>query len=143
MLAWCPPSRDIGGRKMASGINEIVAPVVEQLRGNASSGVSDPKGKDAVRQKNSVTPSPSENVKNEDEKPSRETVEETLVKANELARKFSRELSFSYDERIDRVVVTVREGGTDKVVRQLPPEEMIRLSEKMDDIMGMLINQSA
>ena len=130
---------------MASGINEIVAPVVEQLRGNASSGASNPKGKastDVIREKISVTPSPSENVKNADEKPSRETVEETLVKANEMAKKFSKELSFSYDKRIDRVVVTVREGDTDKVVRQLPPEEMIRLSEKMDDIMGMLINQS-
>jgi flagellar protein FlaG len=131
---------------MASGINEIVAPVVEQLRGNASSGASNPKGKastDVVREKISVTPSASENVKNADEKPSRETVEATLVKANELARKFSRELSFSYDERIDRVVVTVREGDTDKVVRQLPPEEMIRLAVKMDDILGMLVNQSA
>jgi len=131
---------------MASGINEIVAPVVEQLRGNSSSGVSKPAGKgsaDAVREKISVTPSPSENVTKADEKPSRETVEETLAKANEMARKFSRELSFSYDERIDKVVVTVREGDTDKVVRQLPPEEMIRLSVKMDDILGMLINQSA
>ncbi len=130
---------------MASGINEIVAPVIEQLRGNSSSGVSNPAGKgstDAVREKISVTPSPSENVKNADEKPSRETIEKTLVKANELARKFSRQLSFSYDERIDRVVVTVTEGDTDKVVRQLPPEEMIRLSVKMDDILGMLINQS-
>ena len=130
---------------MASGINEIVAPVIEQLRGNASSGASNPKGKsstDVVREKISVTPSPSENVRNADAKPSREKIEETLVKANEMAKKFSKELSFSYDERIDRVVVTVREGGTDKVVRQLPPEEMIRLSEKMDDIMGMLINQS-
>ena len=130
---------------MASGINEIVAPVIEQLRGNASSGASNPKGKsstDVVREKISVTPSPSENVRNADAKPSREKIEETLVKANEMARKFSRELSFSYDERIDRVVVTVREGDTDKVVRQLPPEEMIRLSVKMDDILGMLINQS-
>ncbi len=121
---------------MASGINEIVAPVIEQLRGNASSGASNPK-----REKISVMPSPSENVKNADEKPSRETVEKTLVKANEMAKKFSRELSFSYDERIDKIVVKVMEGDTEKVVRQIPPEEMIRLSVKMDDLLGMLINQ--
>ena len=129
---------------MASGINEIVAPVIEQLRGNASSGVSNPNGKgsmDVVREKISVTPSPSKNVGNADEKPSREKVERTLVKANELARKFSRELSFTYDDRIDKVVVKVMEGDTEKVIRQIPPEEMIRLSVKMDDILGMLINQ--
>ena len=130
---------------MASGINEIVAPVIEQLRGNSSSGVSNPSGKgstDVVRENTSVEPSPSENVKNADEKPSRETVEKTLVKANELARKFSRALSFSYDDRIDKIVVKVMEGDTEKVIRQIPPEEMIRLSVRMDDIMGMLINQS-
>jgi flagellar protein FlaG len=130
---------------MASGINEIVAPVIEQLRGSSSSGVSNPAGKgsrDVVREKISVTPSPSANVKKTDEKPSRETVEKTIVKANELARKFSRELSFTYDDRIDKIVVKVMEGDTEKVIRQIPPEEMIRLSVKMDDLMGMLINQS-
>ena len=129
---------------MASGINEIVAPVIEQLRGNSSSGVSNPAGKgstDVVREKISVTPSPSTNVKNADEKPSREAVEKALVKANELARKFSRELNFTYDDRIDKIVVKVMEGDTEKVVRQIPPEEMIRLSVKMDDLLGMLINQ--
>ncbi len=130
---------------MASGINRIVAPVIEQLRGNSSSGVSNPTRKgstDVVREKISVTPSPSTNVKNADEKPSRESIERTLDKANEMASKFSRELSFTYDERIDMIVVKVMEGDTEKVVRQLPPEEMIRLAVKMDDILGMLINQS-
>ena len=130
---------------MASGINEIVAPVIEQLRGNSSSGVSNSNGKgstDVVREKNSVKPSASENVKNADEKPSRETIEKNLVKVNELARKFSRELNFSYDDRIDKVIVKVVEGGTEKVIRQIPPEEMIRLALRMDDIMGMLINQN-
>ena len=129
---------------MASGINEIVAPVIEQLRGNASSGVSNPTRKgstDVVREKISVTPSPSANVKNEDKKPSSEKVEKTLVKANNLARKFSRELNFTYDDRIDKIVVKVMEGDTEKVIRQIPPEEMIRLSVKMDDLLGMLINQ--
>ncbi len=130
---------------MTSNINEIVAPVIEQLRGNASSRVSNPTGKgstDVVRENTSVKPSASENVGNVDEKPSRETIEKILVKANELARKFSRELSFSYDDRIDKIVVKVMEGDTEKVIRQIPPEEMIRLSLRMDEIMGMLINQS-
>ena len=129
---------------MASGINEIVAPVIEQLRGNSSSGVFNPAGKgstDVVREKISVKPSPSEKVKNADDKPSRKAVEKTLVKANELARKFSRELNFTYDDRIDKIVVKVMEGDTEKVIRQIPPEEMIRLSVKMDDLLGMLINQ--
>jgi flagellar protein FlaG len=129
-------------------INEIIAPVVEQLRSGVSSGVSKPtvrSGADVAQGNNSVTPSPSDkngvNVNNAEGKPSREAVEKALVKANELARKFSRELSFTYDDRIDKIVVKVMEGDTEKVIRQIPPEEMIRLSVKMDDILGMLINQ--
>jgi uncharacterized FlaG/YvyC family protein len=33
------------------------------------------------------------------------------------------------------------EGGSDKLVRQIPTEEMIRLSVRMDEVMGMLIDQ--
>ena len=127
---------------MASGINEIVAPVIEQLRGTTSSGVSNPVGRSGTN--NSVKPSPSDEngVHKAGGKPSRAEVERALVEANELAKKFSRELNFTYDHRIDKVVVKVMEGDTEKVIRQIPPEEMIRLSVKMDDIMGMLINQS-
>ncbi len=129
-------------------INEVIAPVVEQLRSDVSSGVSKPtvrSSADVAQGNNSVKPSPSDkngvNVNNAEGKPSREAVEKTLVKAKELARKFSRELDFTYDDRIDKVVVKVMEGDTEKVIRQIPPEEMIRLSVKMDDILGMLINQ--
>jgi len=129
-------------------INEIIAPVVEQLRSDVSSGVSKPtvrSGADVAQGNNSVTPSPSDKngvtVKRVDERPSREAIEKALVKANELAKSLSRKLNFSYDNRIDKVVVKVMEGDTEKVIRQIPPEEMIRLSVKMDDLLGMLINQ--
>ena len=129
-------------------INEIIAPVVEQLRSDVSSGVSKPtvrSGADVAQGNNSVKPSPSDKngvtVKRVDERPSREAVEKALVKANELAKSLSRKLNFSYDNRIDKVVVKVMESNTEKVVRQIPPEEMIRLSMKMDDLLGMLINQ--
>ncbi len=129
-------------------INEVIAPVVEQLRSDVSSGVSKPtvrSGADVAQGNNSVKPSPSDKhgvtVKRVDEKPSREAVEKALVKANEMAKSLSRKLNFFYDDRIDKVVVKVMEGDTEKVVPQIPPEEMIRLSVKMDDILGMLINQ--
>ena len=135
---------------MTSNINEIVAPVVEQFRNSDSSVVSKPTvraGAGRVQRSNAVKPSPGdqsrvveESVK---EKPSREKVEKTLVKINELANSLSRKLSFTYDDRIDKIIVKVMEGDGKTIVRQIPPEEMIRLSLRMDEIMGMLINQNA
>lgn len=132
---------------MTSNINEIITPVIKQLRNPPSSGVSKQNVKssaDPAKENNAVKPSPGENnrVEADNEKPSRETVEKMLAKANELTKSLSRKLNFSYDDRIDMVIVKVMEGDGEKVIRQIPPEEMIRLSLRMDEIMGMLINQS-
>ena len=131
---------------MTSKINEIVAPVTEQLSNPSSSEMSR-RIRAAINQRsNAVKPSPGDQKKvgkdNGNEKPSREVVEKALVNVNELAKSLSRKLSFTYDDRIDKIIVKVMEGDGEKVVRQIPPEEMIRLSLKMDEIMGMLINQN-
>ena len=73
-------------------INEIIAPVVEQLRSNVSSGVSKPtvrSGADVAQGNNSVKPSPSDKngvtIKRVDEKPSREAVEKALDTRSSMA----------------------------------------------------------
>ena len=132
---------------MTSETNEIIAPVIDQYRNPNSSEVSK-RIRTAINQgSDALKPSPGDQKRvgnqNGNEKPSREAVEKMLVKVNELAKSLSRKLSFSYDDRIDKIIVKVMEGDGKKIVRQIPPEEMIRLSLKMDEIMGMLINQNA
>ena len=132
---------------MTSETNIIIAPVIEQYRNPSSSEVSK-RIRAAINQgSDALKPSPGDlkrvGNQNGNEKPSREAIEKTLVKVNELAKSLSRKLSFSYDDRIDKIIVKVMEGDGKKIVRQIPPEEMIRLSLKMDEIMGMLINQNA
>ena len=133
---------------MASEINEIVAPVVGQFRNSISSG----NGKATVRDsadhmhgRGSINPSLGNDDRVETQKsnpkPSNDAIEKAVERANELARSLSRKLSFSYDDRINKVIVRVMEGDGDKLVRQIPTEEMIRLSVRMDEIMGMLIDQ--
>ncbi len=131
---------------MTPNINEIVAPVTEQFLNPSSSGVSKRIRAAISQRSNVVKPSPGDQKRvgkeNGNEKSSREAVEKTLVTVNELAKSLSRKLSFTYDDRIDRIIVKVMEGDGKKIIRQIPPEEMIRLSLKIDEIMGMLINQN-
>ena len=135
---------------MSSNINEIIAPVV----GNFRNAVSSEEFKTTVRTGSNLAqgsnvgkPSPGNQsrveVQKENNVPSKEAIEKALIKAQELAQSLSRKLSFSYDDRINKVIVRVMEGSSEKVVRQIPPEDMIRLSLKMDEIMGILINQDA
>jgi flagellar protein FlaG len=98
-----------------------------------------------IQQNSAAKPSPGEgnNVERGDTKPpSLEDVEKALAQVNDLAKSLSRKLNFSYDERIEKIIVRVMEGDSEKVIRQIPPEEMIRLSLKMEEMIGMLINQS-
>ncbi|NMH59665.1 flagellar protein FlaG [Alteromonas ponticola] len=46
----------------------------------------------------------------------------------------SRNLSFSVDEETNRSVVTVKDGESGKIVRQIPSEEVLRLAERIQDL---------
>jgi len=72
----------------------------------------------------------------------REAVEKALIKLDEMYNSKKRRLNFYYDRRIDKIVVKVIEGNREKIIRQIPSEEFIRLSLKMDEIVGLLINQN-
>jgi uncharacterized FlaG/YvyC family protein len=61
--------------------------------------------------------------------------------ANTMAALFSTKLSFNYDERIDKVVVRIKAGDTDEVIRQIPPEQMIELAAKFKSQQrGLILN---
>ena len=133
---------------MTAEINEMIAPVVGQFRTSIYSG--DAKATvrgsaDRVQGRGSINPSPGNDgrveEKQNNENSSKAAVEKAVQRATELARSLSRKLSFSYDDRINKVIVRVMEGESDKLVRQIPAEEMIRLSVRMDEIMGILIDQ--
>ncbi|WP_181297410.1 flagellar protein FlaG [Pseudomonas sp. Q2-TVG4-2] len=54
-----------------------------------------------------------------------------------------RDLSFSVDDSTGDVVVKVIDGESGKVVRQIPSEEILRLSERLDDIRSLLFDTTA
>ena len=51
------------------------------------------------------------------------------------------ELVFQLNEAADQFVVEVREKGSDKVVRQFPPEEVIELAEFMESQSPMTFSE--
>ena len=69
------------------------------------------------------------------------TVSQTVAFANTMANLFSTKLSFYYDERIDKVVVSVKTGDTNEVIRQIPPEQMVELAAKFrHQLRGLILN---
>lgn len=67
-----------------------------------------------------------------EERPSAESALEAVEKLQRYADQLSRDLEFSVDDSSGRTVVTVRDGKTEEVIRQIPSEEALRLAGNID-----------
>ena len=70
------------------------------------------------------------------EAPSRplESLQSALEGADEALRNSSLSLDFRIDDATERLVITVRDSMTDEVIREIPPEEQLRLSVALESI---------
>lgn len=75
---------------------------------------------------------------------SSEELEESINSANKLMEYLNRQINFTIDDKIDRVVVKIIDGETQEVIRQIPPEEMVALMKRLKDLVdgfkGLLYN---
>ncbi len=61
-----------------------------------------------------------------------------ILKMTEL---FNRKLKFSIDRELEQVIVKVVDSQTDKVIKEIPPEELQRLYSSMKEALGQLIDE--
>ncbi|MCD4734679.1 MAG: flagellar protein FlaG [Bacteroidales bacterium] len=71
---------------------------------------------------------------------SREDVEGMVEALKDLTQTLQTKLNFSVDEGTNNIVVKIIDKNTDKVIRQIPPEELLELQEKMQDLTGFLLS---
>ncbi|WNO61825.1 flagellar protein FlaG [Rheinheimera sp. MMS21-TC3] len=81
------------------------------------------------------------------EEPSDAEVEQALSIVNKAAVFEQRSLTFTMDEESGRTVVKVIDKNTDQMIRQIPSEELLRVSqdikklqEEMGQSLGLLVN---
>lgn len=89
---------------------------------------------------------PETSAETHQEKVSKGLMEEVAF-ANAIAEFLNQKVSFSYDTRIDQIVVKVIRGNTEEVIRQIPSEEMIKLITKFrkdfqTDFRGLIFNRT-
>ncbi len=70
-------------------------------------------------------------------------VDRLVEMANQFIQRFSTKISFYYDPQrnVSKILVTEKETG--KVIREIPPEQMVDLMQKMDEIAGIIYNGRA
>jgi flagellar protein FlaG len=79
---------------------------------------------------------------------SAEQIETAVSQLTEILQTNNRQLSFSVDEGSNKQVVKVTDAVTGEVIRQIPSEEVLKLSERLQDLQldvgtaaGLLFNK--
>lgn len=76
------------------------------------------------------------------------TIENAVAEISEFVLANNRQLNFSVDEGSDKPVVKVTDAESGEIIRQIPSEEVLRLSERLKDLqsdvgaaVGVLFNK--
>lgn len=79
---------------------------------------------------------------------SAEQIENAVSQLSEFVKTNSRQLNFSVDEGSNKQVVRVTDSESGKIIRQIPTEEVLKLSERLQDLqtevgtaVGLLFNK--
>ncbi|GEM_PF-736040 len=127
-------------------INGVNRPPVENL---PSSSTSDGKFSshetpelEKVEGFQSPEKAPAESQKENQEK-NEEKLKEAVDKINKTAVIFDRSLRFQVHEGTHRTMVSVVDIVKDKVIRQIPQEEVLDLVAKMQDYIGLIFDKKA
>lgn len=75
-------------------------------------------------------------------------VAEAIPKVREIMQKNQRSLDFEVAEKENRVIITVIDKETEKVIRQIPPEDVIQIADAIEQGMtppsgGLLLDSRA
>ena len=105
---------------------------------------------DSLNQHNNVKKSNDINVQNkelkdQDEKVQKEELKKKLQQIvedlNKSLNPLNDSLKFKFDDKVDILTVKVVDTKSDKVIREFPPKEALRLMEKMREVVGMLFDK--
>jgi len=67
---------------------------------------------------------------------------ETLTqKLNDVAQDENLDISFGYNEKIDRVTINITDRNSGEIIRKLPSEEAVKFAEGMQDMLGKLFDK--
>lgn len=70
-------------------------------------------------------------------------VPQLVDQVNDHIRSLGTKVRFTVDGRTGKQIVIVAEKETGKVIRQIPPEEMLELAAKMKELVGIIYNGKA
>lgn len=84
----------------------------------------------------------SEETREEPVEPKKSDIIATLEKLNRSLDDAKEKISFTYHEVNKRVIIKVINNETREVVREIPARDIVKLSEHLQEFIGMLVDES-
>ncbi len=72
--------------------------------------------------------------------PSPSELKKVINKINENVSKLNKDVRFSYNDTLKSLVVKVIDAKTGKVIREIPPQEVINLQKKLSEVVGIIFD---
>ncbi len=73
----------------------------------------------------------------------RRTVRKIVSSLNEMVHSSGVKISFSVDASLKKTIIKVIDVETQKVIRQIPSEEVLKVSQNIQSMMGLLYDGTA
>ena len=70
-----------------------------------------------------------------------QVIQSTADDLQRISSAFNKKLQFEVDRNSNQVIVKVIDKDTDKVIKELPPEELQRLYSKLQEAVGLLFDE--
>ncbi len=79
----------------------------------------------------------------ESSQPSKQQLEQAANNLNVHAQSLKRDLHFSVDEDTGETIIRVIDSASQKMIRTIPSDEFISMSQQLSQSVGMLLNAKA
>ena len=89
---------------------------------------------------NEQSPSVSE-MKRQQEEDVQKAIEEFSKKLEKLRKIFRGEAEFRYDGELNMVIVKIKDTETGEIIRQIPPEVMVKIAKSINELLGILVDE--
>ena len=73
--------------------------------------------------------------------PKQENIDRSIEILQQTYSLFNRKLKFSINKEINRIIVKVIDGNTDKVIKEIPPQEIQSLVARIKEAIGILFDE--
>ena len=73
----------------------------------------------------------------------RKNLHEAVENLNKQVERNGRGLIFSFDERLNQPIITVRNTDTGEIVRQIPNEVIVKVAHNIEDLKGLLLDHTS